>query len=81
MALVMPFPLYRRADFVARQARTILGMNAASGERYLQRQLLVQREALARKGVHSESIEGEVRRLEAAIRAALWRSVLTPAGR
>jgi hypothetical protein len=75
-AEIVPFPLARRRSFVERQARTIAGMRADAGERYLQRQLLVQFDALERKGVDCDAIYEQVRCLETAIRCALWRVVL-----
>lgn len=80
MAEVLPFPLAARVDFVERHARLIAGMSAEVGEAHLQRQLKVQADTLARKGVAPELIESELKALESAIRAALWRNVFAPSG-
>lgn len=79
-AEVVPFPLARRRSFIERHARIIAGMRREAGERYLQRQLLIQFDTLERKGVDCGVIEREVQALQSAIRAALWKAVLTPGG-
>lgn len=79
--IVLPFPLRRRVAFVDRQARHIAGMNAEAGERHLAYQIKLQRDTLSRKGVDPARIDAEIKALEAAIRAALWRAVLAPGGR
>jgi hypothetical protein len=78
MAEIVPFPLIRRKAFIERHARLIAGMGAEAGERHLRRQLLIQFDALERKGVACETIEREVLTLGSAIRAALWKAILTP---
>jgi hypothetical protein len=47
-------------------------------EKHLQAQLSRQINALHRKGVSDQRVEREVRALEGAVRAELWRLVLTP---
>lgn len=81
MAIVEPFPLARRVDFVERQARSMAAMGHAAADRHLQRQLEIQRQTLMRKQVAASAIDRELRHLENAIRAALWHAVLTPGGR
>jgi hypothetical protein len=56
-------------------------MNADAGERHLVRQLRIQRENLQRRDIAGAIIDREVATLDAAIRAALWRAVLTPGQR
>lgn len=77
MAEVIPFPLAARRRFIDRQAGVALGMKAESGERHIIRTVQQQREILLRKGVSSESVQRECASLEAALRAALWRAVMT----
>lgn len=77
MAEVIPFPLAARRRFVARQAAVALRMKAESGERHILRTVEQQREILARKGVRHETIAHECAALEAAIRTALWKAVMT----
>lgn len=78
MAEIIPFPLNRRRDLVERQANRFLDLGPKSCETTLAHQLQVQREALLRKGVDPVDVEREVRGLEGAIRAEVWRLVLTP---
>jgi hypothetical protein len=78
MAEIIPYPLARRCAFIDRHARMIASMRAEAGERYLRRQLLIQFDTLERKGVACDVIEREVLALGSAIRAALWKAVLTP---
>ena len=80
MAEIIPFPLARRVEFVRRQANCALNMKPESGERHILRQVDQQRDILLRKGVSPEFVQRECGSLEAAIRAALWRGVLTPGG-
>jgi hypothetical protein len=55
-------------------------MNPAAGERYIQRQIQVQRETMERRGIAPEVIDAELKALEAAIRAALWQIVMRVPG-
>ena len=80
MAQVIPFPLAARRAFVMRQADVVLSMKPESGERHIVRAVDQQREIMARKGVAPDIINRECASLEAAIRTALWRAVLTPGG-
>ena len=81
MGMIVAFPLARRLDFVERHARIISNMSAEVGEGHLQRQLDIQHQTLARKGVSDVAIRAELRSLQNAIRAALWRVVFAPRGR
>ncbi|TAH67631.1 MAG: hypothetical protein EWM45_06625 [Rhodopseudomonas palustris] len=81
MAQIVPFPPARRVDFVERHARMIAGMSAEAGEGHMQRQIDIQRQTLERKGVAADLIEAELKALESAIRAALWRTIMAPGGR
>ncbi len=73
---VLPFPLVRRRDLVARTAHSVafrrleLGSRdpAATGEKLLQAALKKQRETLMRRGVDPAAVERELRQLEAAVR-------------
>jgi len=80
MAEMIPFPLAARRRFIDRQAAVALGMKAESGERHILRTVEQQRAILLRKGVKPATVNRECVSLEAAIRAALWRAVLTPGG-
>jgi hypothetical protein len=81
MAVVTPFPLFKRRPFVERHARLIARLGADTGERYLNRQMQIQVDVLERRGVERQLIEKEIQVLSSAIIAALWKAVLTPSGR
>src|SRR5882672_11366129 len=74
---LVPFPIARRRAFIDRHARLIATMRPEVGERYLDRQLQVQFENLQRRGIDLEIINREIVAMDAAIRAALWRAVIT----
>ena len=80
MAELIPFPLARRVDLVQRQADRVLELAPDAGERHLLRQVDVQRQALLRKGCSPERVEAECRSLEGAMRAEMWKIVLTGRG-
>ena len=80
MAEVIPFPLSRRIDFVARQARAMASYNAVAAERYLSSQLQQQQAVLQRKGVDQDRIDDELIDLARAIRARLFSEVLSRPG-
>jgi hypothetical protein len=79
-AKVVPFPSTRRVHFVRRQATSMLSRPPGEAELYLQAAVRRQRATFERKGVAGDLIESDARALEAAIRVAVWRSVLTPNG-
>ncbi len=78
MARVFPFPLNRRVDLIRKQAEFYARSNPKAAENQLTHLLDVQRSALVRKGVDPVSADNEVDALEGAIRADVWRLVLTP---
>ncbi|MFC5371412.1 DUF6074 family protein [Brevundimonas faecalis] len=80
MAEMIPFPLAARRRFIDRQAAVAHGMKPESGERHITRMIDQQREILLRKGVRPDTVNRECVSMEAAIRAALWRAVMTPGG-
>jgi hypothetical protein len=80
MAEVIPFPVVRRVDFVWRHAARMSELRAKAAENHLASQLKIQRDTMTRKGVDPERIDQELATLEAAIRAELWRLVLSPGG-
>ena len=76
-APVLPFPAAARLDLVARQAEHMAARDHHGSEEYLRRQLHRHRQVLERKQVEPEAIEADVAAYEGAVRAALWRLVLT----
>lgn len=79
-AEVLPFPRARHARFVARQAVRAAELAPAASERHIALQIKIQADAMARRGIASDLIEREARCLELAIRAALWRAVMSGPG-
>lgn len=80
MSAVVPFPLSRRRPLVAKCARRMTELSADAAEHHLQRLLQQQADTLSRKGVHTDLVVMQVRGLEAAVRAELWRAILAPGG-
>lgn len=80
MAEMLPFPLARRRAFVRKHAQIALSYDAETGERHIQRQIRDQTAILTRKGIAEDRVNAEARSLEAALRAELWRTVMTPGG-
>lgn len=79
-ATLFAFPLTRRTHFIAKQARRVVALSPAAGEKHLLAQVQIQRAALARKGIAAAIIDREAAQLESAIRAAIWSAVLRPGG-
>lgn len=79
-ATVVPFPVVRRRAFIGKTAARIAGASPRAAEKLMVAALKRQRDVLARKGVAPELVEAEVRALEVAIRAAMWRVLLSPPG-
>ena len=80
-ALIIAFPPARRIDFVERHARLMADMRPEVADGHLRRQLDIQRDALRRKQVPEANIAIELRRLESAVRAALWKVIFAPGSR
>lgn len=80
MAVVLAFPLSRRVRLIRRLANRISDMSARGAEQTLFCQMQIQRDALLSKGVAPATVDQQVRSLEGAIRAELWRIVLLPGG-
>ncbi|MGY8684568.1 DUF6074 family protein [Bradyrhizobium sp. UFLA05-153] len=71
-AVVLPFPLSRRLDFIQRQAEYALVLKPEKGEAHIQRQIQCQADALRRRGISEEVIQRELASMQAAIRTAMW---------
>lgn len=81
-AKVMLLPgRFRDATHVRRHVEFVLTRSAEQGEQQVRRNLRALRRTLEEMGVDRNAIDAEVRRVEAAVRAELWRQVLTPDGR
>jgi hypothetical protein len=73
---VVPFPQNRRRRFVTRNAVRLAGLPHTTAEKILAATLQQQARVMARKGVPPDLVERERRKLECAIRAALWQQIL-----
>jgi hypothetical protein len=71
----LPFPLVRRRAFISRLIAQIMARPVAAGEVHLVQQLRRQAVVLQRKGVEAALIRRELRAVETAVRAGLWRAV------
>lgn len=80
MAMIVPFPLARRRDFVARQARMMASLKPRAAEQYLLRQLETQRGVMQRRGVDQCAVNEQTAELAQAIRARLWVEVFSNPG-
>lgn len=76
MGDVRPFPRARHRPFVLKHAANVAFMGQAAGEKYLAQQLDVQRKTMQKRGIDTAVIDGEVKRLENAIRSELWRIIM-----
>jgi Family of unknown function (DUF6074) len=79
-ALVVPFPLTRREDFIQRHARYAASIRPEAAERYFERQLEHQADVMLRYCIASSVVSNELRSMNSAIRAAMWTVVLQPTG-
>ena len=77
---VIPFPRVRNRPWIARHARRMTEMSQEAAERHLQRHLQAMAETLGGMGIHADVVADQVYSAERAIRAELWRSVMTPGG-
>jgi hypothetical protein len=75
---IAAFPFAHRSGLILRLAEQMAARRPAAAENYLQQQLRRQIEALHRRQVPDRTVEREIRTLESAVRAELWRLVLTP---
>jgi hypothetical protein len=65
---MIPFPLWRRRDFVCRHAQIINELPPGSAELHIAQQLDIKRKALRRRGITDDRIEREIALLDRAIR-------------
>lgn len=76
-AAVIPFPLDRRAGYIRRQGNRLATMSSKAADGVLDHQLQIQRDALMRKGIDANEAEAQARALESAIRAEVWKLVMS----
>lgn len=75
--VIMPFPLARRLDLVSALARQMLARSPADAEKHLAFELRRHRAILGRRQLADAVIDGQLLGLEGAVRAELWRLVMT----
>lgn len=69
---------FRDAAYVRRHVAFVVGLDAERGEQHVQRNLDAIRRRLDEIGIDREAIDAEVRSIEGAVRAELWRQILLP---
>jgi hypothetical protein len=79
-AAIVPFPLSRRIVLIKRQAARALQLRPDQGIRHINRHLVIQADALRRRGVGEELIAREVASMSAAIRTAMGQAVFSKPG-
>jgi hypothetical protein len=77
-AYILAFPLARRYSLVKKLASQMLARSSAAADGHLAFELQRHRRTLRNRKLSDDVIEREVRMLEAAVRAELWRTVVTP---
>jgi predicted urease superfamily metal-dependent hydrolase len=76
VAVIVPFPIVRRRDFVLRNAARIAEAQPKTAEKLLTHTINVQVETMARRGIAPSLIACEARALENAVRSEIWRLVV-----
>jgi hypothetical protein len=77
-ASLIRFPAARQRAFIVKHALRIAQLSPAQSKAYLRRVLQLQEQTMGRRKISEGMIARELRRLEAAFRAELWRQILTP---
>jgi hypothetical protein len=77
-SLILPFPPARRLGLVRKLAAQMLARAPNAAEAHLRQQLQYQYRVLRRKGIADDVARRELRALESAVRAELWRLVMMP---
>lgn len=71
---------YRDAAYVRTHVGYVVDMGAERGEAHIVRNLNCIRQNLEEMGIDGNIVDQEVRSIEAAVRAELWRQILLPVG-
>lgn len=80
-AKVVPLPgRFRGLQHIRSHVAYVLTLNAEQGEQHVRRNLKAIRRTLEEMGVDNSAITAEIRGIESAVRAELWRQVLLPGG-
>jgi hypothetical protein len=76
MATIVSFPIAARRDLIGRIVEQMLDRDAEAAEQHLRQHIACQERTLFKKQIPAEAIARELKSLEAAVRAGLWRYVL-----
>ncbi|WP_029084333.1 DUF6074 family protein [Bradyrhizobium sp. th.b2] len=71
---------FRDAAYVRRHVEFVLTRSAEQGEQHVRRNLGAIRMTLEEMGIDDGAIQAELRTIEAAVRAEIWKQVLLPDG-
>lgn len=71
MAPVLPFPLCRRRRFIERHVSIMAALPPSKANRHLDLQLKIQRQVMNTRGIDDDLATAELKKLEAAMLAAL----------
>jgi hypothetical protein len=71
---------FRNAAYIRRHVASVLKQDAERGEQHILRNLLCIRRNPEDMAVDQDVIDQEIRSIEAAVRAELWRQILLPNG-
>ncbi|MDP2359012.1 MAG: DUF6074 family protein [Beijerinckiaceae bacterium] len=69
---------FRSAEYIRTHVKYVLGLTAENGEQHVIRNLRAIERVLRQMGVEEAAITAELRIIEGAVRAELWRQVLLP---
>jgi hypothetical protein len=74
------FPSSKRVGLIRKTARDALGLNREAGDNIIRARIDQQRAAFLRRGFSEAVVQREMRALESAIRARMWRHVMVGGG-
>jgi hypothetical protein len=75
-AIIVPFPITKRRDFIKRNATRIAEAQPKTAEKLLAHAINIQSGTMVRRGIDPELVAHQARAFEAAIRAELWRLII-----
>lgn len=77
---IIQFPRTQDRPFIERHARRMASFRPHKAEEHLQRLLAATGETMRKRGIVEAVISDELRAIECAIRAAIWRVILLEGG-
>jgi len=69
---------FRGAEYIKRHVSYVVAMDADRGEQHVQRNLDAIRRRLDEMGIDRDDANREIRSIESAVRAEIWRQTLLP---